>query len=68
MENTRLDLHKEFCSGDPIRERHPYDIATKLIPLVGLLRFEINNPSDSANAEGWAGDWAVFTAYHWSLS
>ena len=34
--------------------RLPCDIAPKLIPLVGLLRFELGNPLDFANAkENW---------------
>ena len=49
--NTRRCMYKKFCYGDPIMARRPYAIVTKLIPLVGLLRFEIDNPLDFANAK-----------------
>ena len=44
IKHLRQDLYKKFCSGDPMAARLPYAIATKQVPLRGLLRFELNKP------------------------
>ena len=44
IRNLRQDLYKKLCSSDPISCRPPYERATKMLVMRGMLRFELNSP------------------------